>query len=225
MRRVSENVRRMPPLDQSNAASIILGSRSPQRLQLLGQLVTPERIHVLPPLDDQEEGFDGLSELPEIIDRLASIARTKAADVQRQSEKIPDCNWSMIICADTVILGREDNGQLTALGKPDGLGWEDRVRDWFTRYYSARTHHVASAVCVIARNGEWSERTHLTDVRFHAVESGLLDWYIATKEPLGKAGGYGLQGAGGMFLESIHGSISNVIGLPLEACWDLGVGK
>ena len=56
-----------------------------------------------------------------------------------------------------------------------------------------------------------------TDVTFRADAKKWLDWYLDTDEPLGKAGGYALQGAGSLFVEQVTGSISNVVGLPLEA--------
>jgi septum formation protein len=125
------------------------------------------------------------------------------------------------LTADTTIIAGDDAGRPIVLGKPDPTGdWQETVQDWFQRYYLGRTHLVATAVCLTSAAGERFEFCVTTAVRFRNVEPELLDWYLATGEPLGKAGGYGLQGAGGMFVEHVNGSLSNVIGLPLEATWE-----
>ena len=60
-----------------------------------------------------------------------------------------------------------------------------------------------------------------SEVTFAADGGPFLDWYLSTGEPRGKAGGYALQGAGGLFVERVDGSPSNVVGLPLRETWEL----
>ncbi|WP_437190625.1 Maf family protein [Planctomicrobium sp. SH527] len=128
-------------------------------------------------------------------------------------------NWQVLITADTVVVVSDSDQHPVVLGKPDGPEWERTVRHWFIDYYSGREHQVVTGVCMLARDGRFREFCVETRIRFRSVSQSLLDWYIKTGEPLGKAGGYGLQGAGELFVESIYGSSSNVIGLPLEPVW------
>ena len=85
---------------------------------------------------------------------------------------------------------------------------------------SGRTHHVHTGVAV--RAGERVELELVTTgVTFVPLGRAAVDWYVATGEPFDKAGGYAVQGAGGVFVESIRGSVSNVVGLPLSTTVDL----
>jgi septum formation protein len=222
----------------------ILGSRSPRRRELLAHLIPEERIRIVPPHEADEPGFDNLHTDREIVEQLQRIARMKNEDVVGQ---LAPGTWTGVLTADTTIVASHRDGRPVALGKPDGEGWEERVRSWFLKYYSGRTHRVITAVCVtspIACHGsvsraEFGPSTRLaepchaegegsdarqefyvtTEVNLEEISDELLDWYLATGEPLGKAGGYGLQGAGGMFATLVTGSISNVIGLPLKETW------
>ncbi|MDA7504200.1 Maf family protein, partial [bacterium] len=92
--------------------------------------------------------------------------------------------------------------------------------DWFMNYYSDTIHEVVSGVCIRLPDGNIQMAECSTTVKFKVISHKLLDWYLSTEEPLGKAGGYGIQSAGSIFVESIHGSLSNVIGLPLELIVD-----
>ena len=84
------------------------------------------------------------------------------------------------------------------------------------RLLSGRTHRVhtgrrraPSATSIVADVG-----THVRDVARRSPTT-LIEWYVGTGEPLGKAGAYAIQGAGGVFVDGVHGSVTNVIGLPL----------
>ena len=195
--------------------SIILGSRSPRRLELLSQIVPREAIRVVPPRDAEEAGFDGLADWSEIQTRLVEIARAKAADVLAQVAQGSD--WSAILTADTTIVGTSADGNLHVLGQPPEAGdWQKVVSGWFQTYYFGKTHAALTAVCVAARDGGIESRVVRTDVAFAADGTAWLNWYLETGEPVGKAGGYALQGAGSLFVERIEGSPSNVVGLPLR---------
>lgn len=239
------------PSDLRNSARpIVLGSRSPQRRDLLSLLVPAERVTVLPPASAEEQGFAGLSRWADIRERLEAISRNKAVAVtariqQEAAAGSPASHGVAILCADTVIVGSrelppgsksnglrlvDDAGQLqpgspdswTVLGQPpaDGTG-EAVVREWFARYLAGRTHIAATAVCLIDATGNTHERTACTEVTFHANVAPLLEWYLTTGEYQGRAGGYAIQGAGSQFVSRVEGSLSNVIGLPLEAVREL----
>jgi len=76
-------------------------------------------------------------------------------------------------------------------------------------------------LCVRGPDGPTAERIVATEVTFIADVDKHLDWYIGTGEPRGKAGGYAIQGAGSIFITRVVGSLSNVIGLPLEALLEI----
>lgn len=98
------------------------------------------------------------------------------------------------------------------------------------RLLSGRTHEVVTGLCLVARDGARSgvERTAVTFAPMSAAE---VEWYVATGEPLDKAGAYHVDGRGALFVSSVSGSPSNVAGLPVpllrrlarEAGLDLGL--
>ena len=196
---------------------VVLASRSPQRRELLSLIVPKERIEVLPPINSEEAGFEGLTTFAEIEQRLLEIAQQKNRDVQQQWGAGTDI---VVLAADTVVV-IERAGQLQVLGQPPEHEPEygQTVRDWFRSGYFGRTHTVLTGVYWSvpddpARNGTAVARSQ---IRFRADGEQWLDWYLSTGEPRGKAGGYAIQGAGSVFVESITGSLSNIIGLPLES--------
>ena len=200
---------------------IILGSRSPRRLELLGRIVAPERIQVLPPRSDDEASFEGLDDWASIRDQIQNIARDKCHDVlaqwrdsQRDSE---NTNETVVVAADTVIVVTLADARLKVLGQPpDEENWKETVRDWFRNGFAGKTHVAATALCVASSQGEEVERVVTSEVTFHNDVDRWLDWYLDSGEPKGKAGGYALQGAGDIFIAGVKGSQSNVIGLPLR---------
>ena len=201
-----------------SAIKIILGSRSAQRLALLEQIVPAERITVCPPRTVEEAGFEGLANWAEIETRLLQIAREKCADVvgqvlHQQTEK--SAGKTFVLTADTVIVAGEAD-RLLVLGQPPEPHWRDAVRGWFENHHLGKTHRAASAVCLADLAGNQCERVAVSEVTFSAAAAGLLEWYLDTGEPRGKAGGYGIQGAGSVFVSEVKGSLSNVIGLPLR---------
>jgi septum formation protein len=78
-----------------------------------------------------------------------------------------------------------------------------------------------TAVCLRTPDGTQHEIVARSEVTFRAADEAWLDWYLATGESRGKAGGYGLQGAADVFVERIVGSPSNVVGLPLRETAEL----
>ena len=134
-------------------------------------------------------------------DLVARLAAAKAAAV----------DGPVVLAADTIV---EVDGEI--LGKPVDAADARRMLGRL----SGRTHHVHTGVAV--RAGERVEvEVVTTAVTFVPLVRAAVDWYVATGEPFDKAGAYAVQGAGGVFVESIRGSVSNVVGLPLSTTVDL----
>jgi septum formation protein len=205
-----------------NDRRYVLGSRSPRRLELLQQIVPPELIEVRPPRSSVEEDFVELTHWAAIETRLLQIARTKLADVRDQLRERDADRPQVVISADTVVIVGPADGQLRVLGQPpEDDKWREVVRHWFKDEYAGRTHVVATAFCVAWPDGRVVERIVRSAVTFHDDIERRLDWYLATGEPRGKAGGYAVQGAASIFISHIEGSLSNVIGLPLRELLDV----
>lgn len=171
---------------------LVLASASPRRARILTELGIPFRVSVSGADETQLPGEEG----PAAVLRLA---RAKAAAVAPR-ETLP------VLAADTEVVcdGR-------VLGKPASRqGALDMLRA-----LSGRAHEVVTGVCVIAGGAERSgiERT---TVHFSALSDAEREWYVATGEPMDKAGGYHVHGQGAFFVESIAGSPSNVAGLPVR---------
>ena len=103
------------------------------------------------------------------------------------------------------------------LGKPRD---EQDARDML-RALSGKSHTVYTGVCVIGGDGREKVRADASRVEFVPLSEEAISWYIATGEPMDKAGAYAVQGRAGMFVRSISGSYSNVIGLPMALVRDM----
>ena len=105
--------------------SLILGSRSPRRRELLSLLVPSARMEVVVPVDDTEAGFDGLETMETILPRLAGIARTKNEAVREQlvQSEQKSGSWGAVLTADTVVIAQKTKSRSVVLGKPDGPDW------------------------------------------------------------------------------------------------------
>lgn len=171
---------------------LILGSGSPRRLELLAQIgVVP---HAVRAPDIDEDPIKG--ELPR--DYVKRIARQKA-----QASTIADDE--IVLCADTsVAVGRR------ILGKPEN---EEQARS-FLALLSGRRHKVITAMSVKRGERIWL-RDVQTTVAMKRLSADEIDWYIATGDWRGKAGGYGIQGPASAFIPWINGSFHAVMGLPL----------
>jgi septum formation protein len=169
---------------------LVLASQSPRRRELLAQLGLALEVR---PAHADESRAPGEAP-PEYVLR---VARDKARAVAGE----------VVLAADTaVVLGGE------VLGKPADAADARRM----LTALSGTVHEVLTAV-VVRRAAAALELDAVvaTRVRFSSLSPAELDWYVATGEPLDKAGAYAIQGAGGAFVLAVEGSVSNVVGLPL----------
>ncbi len=210
------------------SARLVLGSRSPQRRELLSLLIPPEQIEICPPNCAEEADFERLTTWLDIAQRLQAIARAKNEDVRAQLSRRTLAEEQttqprLVLTADTVIVATDADGRHRVLGQPpNDVTWPDVVRRWFRELYAGRSHIAATAVCLSAWPGSVRlERLVQSHVWFHDDVDEMLDWYLATGESLGKAGGYALQGLASLFVKRIEGSLTNIVGLPLEALLDM----
>ncbi|MEZ5224755.1 MAG: Maf family protein [Ilumatobacteraceae bacterium] len=170
---------------------IVLASGSPRRRELLDQLGLRFEVR---PADIDESVLDG--EEPRTY--VARLSREKAAAVDAGA-------GVLVIAADTTV---DVDG--TILGKPA----DDAEARAMLMAMSGRRHHVHTGLTVrIDDRSATSVTTTAVDVV--AIDDALASWYVATREPFDKAGGYAIQGAGGVLVAAVEGSVSNVIGLPL----------
>lgn len=139
------------------------------------------------------------------------IAAEKAWAVHRRlTDQPPDP--ATIIAADTsVVLGDR------LFGKPAHA--DDAVQ--MLQALRGATHQVHTAVAVVDAGGTITVRSVATAVTFKAVDTATINWYVGTGEPLGKAGAYAVQGLGSTLVARIEGSLTNVIGLPIEVVLEL----
>ena len=180
---------------------LILASKSPRRKELLKQIGIPFVVVV----SDAEE-VSGNSWTPAAL--VVENAKRKARAV---AEKYPD---SPVLGADTVV---SSEGKI--FGKPKD---KDEARKMLTAL-SGKMHEVTTGLALINRN-EIRTTNVTTKVFFDTMTKADIDAYIATEEPMDKAGAYALQGKAARFIEKIEGSYSNVVGLPLNALIQLGKG-
>jgi septum formation protein len=173
---------------------LTLASGSPRRRELLARLGI--ELEVVPADIDE-------SALPEerATDYVRRLARAKADAV----------GGELVLAADTAV---DLDGAI--LAKPADAADATRML-WAL---SGREHQVHTGVA-LRHGGRTEEAVVTTDVVFAELDPALVEWYVATGEPLDKAGGYAIQGAGAVLVAGVRGSVSNVVGLPLTAVVEL----
>lgn len=172
---------------------LVLASASPRRQDMMQQMGVP--FEVVPSLAPEDDVSGTVSE------QVGILARRKAQEVYA---RMPG---RLILAADTLVCV---DGQ--TLGKP--VSEEDAMR--MLEILSGRVNQVATGVCMIAPDGSMQEEVSLTDVTFASISTETIRRYVATGEPMDKAGAYAVQGRAGAFVTRIEGSPSNVIGMPME---------
>jgi septum formation protein len=174
---------------------IILASASPRRAELLRAAGIAFDVR---PADVDEQVHDG--EPPDAYVRRVADAKARAIHQQW-----PD---RVVLAADTTVVA---DGHV--LGKP--IDREDARR--MLRLLSGRTHQVMTGVAVIGPQGagEGETRIEVTTVEIAPLGDADIAWYVASGEPMDKAGAYAIQGLASRFVTRIEGSYSNVVGLPV----------
>ena len=177
--------------------NLILASQSPRRRELLGLFHCPFTVQAA----DIDETMD---ENKSPFDEVARVSREKAAAIEASGEDV-------VIAADTIVVccGR-------VLGKPHSEAQAGEM----LRLLSGRDHQVMTGVTV-RRGSRVISATEVTDIHFRPLSDTEIDAYIATGEPMDKAGAYGIQGGAALFAEKMVGDYYNVMGLPVCKLWKM----
>jgi septum formation protein len=189
-------VTELAPVNTAQTSTpLILASASPRRRELLAQagfafeVVTADVAEIRKPGEDP-------------IRFVTRLAREKAEAVLAREDIPPN---ALILGADTIVLLDEE-----VLGKPQDAADAARM----LRLLSGRSHQVITGVC-LAKGRERQRAAEVTFVRFITLSDEEIEAYVATGEPLDKAGAYAIQGRAGRWVPRIHGCYFNVVGLPL----------
>jgi len=181
---------------------VYLASQSPRRKQLLEQWGV--RCELLLPDDHEDaEVLENVrtGEAPAAYVRRVTRLKLEAAVARLQRRGWPD---GPVLCADTTVaLGRD------ILGKPSSKADAQRI----LQRLSGQKHQVLTAVAVAHRGQVWQALSR-SQVTFAELSPADIRRYVATGEPMGKAGAYGIQGLGGLFISHIVGSYTGIMGLP-----------
>lgn len=170
---------------------VILASQSPRRKELMGLFHFPFTVRVA----DIDETMDDTRSAQE---EVARVSLRKAQAVAHQADDI-------VIAADTIVVCE---GQI--LGKPHDETDAQRM----LTLLSGRDHQVMTGMTVL-RGDRQVVCTEVTDIHFRTLSEKEIRAYIATGEPMDKAGAYGIQGGGALFAEKMVGDYYNVMGLPV----------
>ena len=174
--------------------SVILASGSPRRKELL-EMLGVEDLKIMPAKGEETAPWN--LEPGELVMALAAQKGREVRELCKPED--------VIIAADTIVW--HEGG---VYGKPRDVEHAKQM----LRSLSGRAHQVYTGVCVI-RGEQEILRYNMSEVHFRAMSEEEIDAYVATKEPMDKAGAYGAQGKGAIFVERIVGDFFNVMGLPL----------
>ena len=170
---------------------LILASQSPRRKELLGLFHIPFTVRVA----DIDETMDSAKDPAE---EVARVSKAKAFAIPRQEEDV-------VIAADTIVVLENQ-----VLGKPA----DPAQAETMLTALSGRDHQVMTGVTVL-RGDRCLTCTEITDIHFRVLSQTEIRRYVATGEPMDKAGAYGIQGGAALFAERLQGDYYNVMGLPV----------
>jgi len=179
---------------------LILASASPRRAEILRSVGWP--FEALPAHIDEsrEEG----EKADAYVERIA-LAKAEAAAIHSPG--------SLVLGADTVVVIEDQ-----ILGKPRDEGDATRM----LRVLNGRRHQVLTGVALVNdATGQSTVAHEVTDVTFAEMSDEEINWYVATGEPMDKAGAYAIQGHGALFIKEIRGDYFNVVGLPVRLLYRL----
>lgn len=173
---------------------MILASKSPRRKEILENI----GFNLVIKSEDIEEVSDRI----EVVEKIKDIAYKK---VEAVAKKYPN---EYVVGADTIV---EVDGDI--IGKPKD---EEEAKKILQRL-SKRSHNVITAFSFINKYKDICIKdVAITKVYFKELSSEMIEWYIASKEPMDKAGAYGIQDKGSIFVEKIEGDFFTVMGFPIE---------
>ena len=178
---------------------LVLASSSPRRTELLNRAGWPHEVLVA--------GIDeSVRPQEEPAAYVMRLARSKAEAVAERLEE------GVVLGADTTVV--IDN---QILGQPR----DDSDAKRMLKLLNGRWHEVLTGVALVRVGGETRVAHETTRVRFAEMSESEIDWYIASGEPVGKAGAYGIQGKAALFIEEIEGDYFNIMGLPIRLVYKL----
>lgn len=185
---------------------IILASASPRRKEILEAVGIPFEV-VRSDADESSISFGCAAQV--YVQELALLKATAAAkkliDKKRKN--------MLVVAADTIVVS---DGNI--MGKPS----DEAEAAAMLGQLSGKTHEVITGICVFRLDDAFSVcDSVVTKVRFKELSGNMIDEYIATGEPMDKAGAYGIQGRGALLCERIEGDYFNVVGLPVSRLWDI----
>jgi septum formation protein len=182
--------------------TIILASASPRRAELLRSAAIPFTVDVANIPEEPRPG-----ERPR--EHAERLAREKAEVVAKRNP------GTIVLGADTIVVVDEE-----ILGKPRDAADAARM----LRLLSGRAHEVITGVCfALLETGNWKLETgsERAKVYFDKLSSDDIQNYVATKEPMDKAGAYAIQGIASRWISKIEGDYANVVGLPVALVWKM----
>ncbi len=189
----------------------MLASGSPRRREMLQNLGVDFAVR---PADVDESPLPG--ELPEPYVLRLARAKAQAVPASNPCLSAPPARHEIVLAADTIVT---QDGEL--LGKPRDAADARRMLERL----SGREHEVLTGVAVARARGQQAEHLRAeverTRVRFAELSPAEIAWYVASGEPLDKAGAYAVQGLGALFVARLDGNYSNVVGLPLPLTYRL----
>jgi len=188
---------------------IYLASQSPRRQELLKQMgIRYEMLAPNPGEDSESIETPLLHEKARAYVERVTLAKSTAALARWQKSSL---TWAPILCADTTV-SLPGNSEGEILGKPTDVTDAERILNML----SDKTHEVLTAVALtIDPSKQALCLVQVSRVHFTKLSPKQIAAYIASGEPFGKAGAYGIQGLGGAFIPSIEGSYSGIMGLPI----------
>jgi septum formation protein len=181
---------------------INLASASPRRAELLRSAAIPFTVDVADIPEDLREG-----EKP--VEHAERLAREKAEVVAKRNP------GKIVLGADTIVVVSDQ-----ILGKPRDAADAARM----LQLLSGRSHQVITGVCLVLMDtGNWNVETGSaqTSVHFAPLSPNDIKGYIATREPMDKAGAYAIQGIASRWITRIEGDYANVVGLPVALVWKM----
>ena len=191
----------------SDMSFLYLASRSPRRRELLKQAGIPFR---LLDVEVDESVISGESAL-NYVERLAQSKAIAASQSVLSQGRSQGSHPAPVLAADTTVA----EGSLI-LGKPADT--DEAINMLLHLSGKAHSVHTGIAIC---HGQDVKTQVVSTTVRFASLSRDMVERYVATGEPMDKAGGYGIQGFGGALVEGIEGSYSNVVGLPIRETVEL----